>query len=68
MKFGPLSKHDKKNGDVKKIGDDVMSEIVMPLSFFRCMVDLEQSGSWIPDAWSMIFIFLSITTFHLTKA
>ena len=31
------------------------------------MVDFEQSGIQIPDAWSVIVAFLLIGTFYLTK-
>ena len=31
------------------------------------MFDLEQSGTWIPGAWSMILTFSSIATFYLAK-
>ena len=36
--------------------------------FFQFMDDLEQSGSRIPDAWSINLTFAFITTFYLTKA
>ena len=32
------------------------------LLFFQFMVDLEHSGTWIPEAWSMILIFHSNRT------
>ena len=31
------------------------------------MTDLEQSGSWIPDAWSVKLILSLIVTFYLTE-
>ena len=33
----------------------------------RFMTNLEQSGSWIPDAWSVKPKFSLIVTFYLTK-
>ena len=33
----------------------------------KFMVYLEQSGSWIPDAWSIKFTFSLTVTFYLRK-
>ena len=42
-------------------------EIVTSLSLFRFMTNLPLSGSGVPDAWSIEFIFSLTTTFHFTK-
>ena len=42
-------------------------QIMMSSSFFRLMVDLEQSGTWILDPWSMILKFSLIATFYFAK-
>ena len=36
-------------------------------SFFKFMANLEQSGSPIPDAWSVTLTFSLIVTFYLRK-
>ena len=43
-------------------------QIVTSWSFFQFMANLEQSGSRIPDAWSVKFKFSIIETFNLTKS
>ena len=63
MKLGPVTKLDKRN--VKKIDDDVCWQML--LSNFRLMTDLEQSGRWIPDAWSVKLKFSLMVAFYLTK-
>ena len=51
MKPGPVTNLEKRNKTRSKIfDDDVMSEIVTSLSFFRFIVNLEQSGSRILGA------------------
>ena len=40
---------------------------MISLSFFQLMIDLEQSGTPIPDAWSMVSTFSLIATFYPTK-
>ena len=68
MKLGPVTKLDKKNTTMsKKIDDDFVSANMTSLSFFRLMVNLKQFGRRIPDAWSMILSFSSITTFDQTE-
>ena len=42
-------------------------EIVISLSFFRFMANLEPSRSQIPDAWSVKLTFSLTITFYLTK-
>ena len=37
------------------------------LSNSQLMTNLEQSGSWIPDTWSVKLTFSLIVTFYLTK-
>ena len=58
MKLGPVTKHNKKkHGNIIKNDDDVMSANCDVLSLFRFMVNLEQFGTWIPDAWSVNLTF-----------
>ena len=40
---------------------------MISLSFFQLMIDLEQSGTPIPNAWSMVSTFSLIATFYPTK-
>ena len=42
-------------------------QIVTSLSFFPYMANLEISGDWIPDAWSVKLTFSSRVIFYLTK-
>ena len=42
-------------------------QIMTSSPFFRFIVDLEQSGTQIPDTWSMTLIFSLIAIFHLKK-
>ena len=42
-------------------------QIMTSLSFLQFMVDLEQSGSRIPEAMFIFLKFSLITTFYLTK-
>ena len=42
-------------------------QIMISLSFFQLMIDLEQSGTPIPNAWSMVSTFSLIATFYPTK-
>ena len=54
MKLGPVTKIDNENtATSKKIDDVVMS------------ANLEQPGSWILDAWSVIIKFPLTVTFYL---
>ena len=51
MKLGPITKLDQNNKTKsKKLTVIPCQEIVISLSFFQFMVNLEQSGSRIPDA------------------
>ena len=66
MKLGPVTKLDKRNtATSKKLMMTSCQQ--MSLSNFWFMTNLEQSGSWIPDAWSVKLIFSLIITFYLTK-
>ena len=50
MKLGPVTRLDKKNtATSKKFDDDIMSQIVMSLSFFWFTANLQQFGSHIQD-------------------
>ena len=68
-KLGQVTKLDKRNKPQSKdIDGDVMwRQIVKSLDFFQFTVNLEQSGSRIPDAQSVKLIFSLIVTFRLTK-
>ena len=65
MKLGPVTKLDKRNVKKKKL--TMTSCWQMLLSNFRLMTNLEQSGSWIPDAWSVKLKFSLIVAFYFTK-
>ena len=54
MELGPVTKLDKRNK-------------IKLLSFFGFRANLEQSGSWIPEAWSLKLTFSSIGAFYLIK-
>ena len=56
-----------KRGPVTKPDDGTMSANCEVLLFVQFMVNLEQSGSRIYDAWSLKLTFSLIVTFHLTK-
>ena len=55
MKFGRVTKRDKKNKTASKKIDDNMTcrKIVTSLPFFQLIVNLKKSGSQIPDAGSV---------------
>ena len=59
MKLEPLTKLDKRNTSY--------TQTVASLSFYRFVVNLEQSGSWIPDAWSVKLTFSLMVIFSLKK-
>ena len=42
-------------------------QIMTSLLFFGLTVDLEQSGTQVPEAWFLIPTFSLIETFYLTK-
>ena len=68
MKFGPVTKFDKRNmATSKKLTINLYRQILMSLSFFQLMANLEQSEKWIPDAWSVKLTFSIKVTFYLTK-
>ena len=52
MKFGPVTKLDKRNKTIskKKLTMTPYRKTVTSLSFFQFMANLDQSGSRIPDA------------------
>ena len=56
MKLGPVTKLDERNTSSKKFDDDLVS-----VSFSQLMVDLEQTGTQIPVAWSIIPTFSLIS-------
>ena len=60
MKLGPVTKLDK---SLKSLAMALCRQILMSLSFFRFMANFEQSGSRIPDAWSVKLTFSLIITF-----
>ena len=68
MKLGLVTELDKTSTMTsKKLMMTSYRQIVLSSSFFWFMFDLEQSGTWIPGAWSMILTFSSIATFYLAK-
>ena len=44
-----------------------MWEIATPLTFFKFLTNLEQSQSWIPEAWSVKLTLLLKVIAYLTK-
>ena len=66
MKLGPVTKLDKrKTTTSKNLSGDVVStnyDVIVIL-----MIDLEQSGNRIQDAWSMILTFSLIAAIYLKK-
>ena len=68
MKLGPMTNLTRETKwHQKNLTMTLCWQIVMPLSFFRFMVNLEQSGSRIPDAQSVKLRFSIIATFYRTK-
>ena len=69
MKFGPVTKLDKRNKTISKKKLTMMPyrKTVTSLSFFQFMANLDQSGNRIPDAQPVEVIFSSTVTFYLTK-
>ena len=51
----------------KKLTMTLCQQITTSLSFFWLTANLEQFGSWIPNVWSIVLSFSSITIFSLTK-
>ena len=66
MKLGPVTKLDNRNTATSKKSDDVKSAN-FDINVFFLMVNLQPSGTRIPDAWSVKLIFSSTITFYLTK-
>ena len=67
MKRGPVTRLDKKNKKyVKKLTLTSCQKIVMSLSFFEFLDNLEQTEGRRPDTESTKIIFLVIVTFCLT--
>ena len=68
MKLGPVPKLDKRSKTTSKsLTITSFQKTVTSLPFFQFTANLEQSGSRIPDAYSVKLIFSSIVTFYLTK-
>ena len=67
MKLGPVTKLDKRNKTSKKLTMTSCQKIVTPLSFFRFLANLEQSGGRIPDTESAKVKFSVIVAFYFTK-
>ena len=65
MKLGPVPNLEKRNMETRK--NSTMTscrQIVTSLPFLQFIVNLEQSGSRIPDAWSVKLTFsLTVTNF-----
>ena len=68
MKCPLVTRSDKRNMTAsKKFEMTSCQQIVTSLSFLQFMANLKQSGTRIPDAWSVKLTFLLIITFYLTK-
>ena len=65
MKFRPVTKLDKRTS--KNLAMSSCWRILMPLSFFQFMANLERFGSRIPDEQSIKLTFSLIVIFYLTK-
>ena len=59
MKLGPVTKLDKRNKTSKKLTMTSCQKIVTPLSFFRFLANLEQSGGRIPDTVRKGHVFIN---------
>ena len=67
-KLGPVIKLYKRNTKASnKFDDDFMLRSCDIIVIFQFMASYEQSGSRIPDAWSVLLTFSLTVTFHLTK-
>ena len=67
MKLGPVAKLDKRNTATSKKLTMMLCQQIL-LSNSRLMTNLEQSGSWIPGAWSVKLTFLLIYVhFHILQ-
>ena len=69
MELGPITKRDKRNTAMwKKLDDDIMSATYDVIVIFPIHgLIWEQSGSWIPNAWSVKLTFSLIVSFCLKK-
>ena len=68
MKFGPVTKLDKRNKKTsKKFDDDIMSGNCNVIVIFQFMDNLEQSESKIPDAISVKLTFSITANFYFAK-
>ena len=69
IKLGPVTKLNKRNMTMskKKLTMRLCRQIMTSMLFFQLMIDLEQSGTRIPEAYSINHTFSLIETFHLTK-
>ena len=68
MKLGPVTKLDKKNtARSKNLTMASCQQVMMSLSFYQFMANLEQSGGWILDAWCIKLVFSLIVSFTLQK-
>ena len=71
MKLGPVAKRDKKNTVTskkqQKMTITLCRQIVISLSFFGLMANLEQFGRRIPNAWYVKLTFSLAVTFYLRK-
>ena len=67
-KLGPVIKLDKRNTTTsKKLTIVLYGWIVTLFPIFLNMTNLQPSGKWILDAWSITFTSSWTITFHLTK-
>ena len=68
MTLESVTEHDKRNiAKLKKLMMMPCQHHCNTLSFFQFMTNLEQSQSWIPEAWSLKLTYLLILFFYLTK-
>ena len=68
MKHGQVNKIDKRNKKKhKKMMMTSFQGLVTSLTFFQFTANLEQSGSRIPEAYSIKLLFSSTVTFYLKK-
>ena len=51
----------------KKFDDEVMSANCDAIVFLQFMVNLQPSGSWVLETWSIKLIFSLMVTFYLTE-
>ena len=68
MKLGPVTKLDKRNRTTSMtLTMTLCQQIVTSLSFFRFLINLEQSGGRTPDTDSTEVMFSVTATFCITK-